>query len=85
MRNPDLRGVYRYLAGVLGKTTVLKIQVGGLKYNATRPEDVLVLAEEIGVVIRDIVAGGEPIYWSDMSCTMLSGMGALMWSVSRKF
>lgn len=82
MRNPNLRGVYRLLSGVLGKTMVLKMQAGGLKYSATSIEDVLGLAEEIGVVIRDIVAGGEPIYWSDMSCTMLSGMGTLMWAVS---
>lgn len=82
MRDPNLRGVYRLLSGMLGKTLVLKLQAGGLKYNATSIEDVLGLAEEIGVVIRDIVAGGEPIYWSDMSCTMLSGMGTLMWAVS---
>lgn len=82
MRSPNLRGVYRLLSGVLGKTMVLKMQVGGFKYSAISIEDVLGLAEEIGVVIRDIVAGGEPIYWSDMSCTMLSGMGTLMWAVS---
>lgn len=82
--HPGLRGSTRAPALILGKTGILKLLVLGLHYEAVSTLRVLEMARDIVNIIKAIPIE-QMLFWNDVTCSVLSNVGVLLYKVGLEF
>lgn len=78
-----LKGIFRSITAVMLKTMLIKQHILGIRHRLSSSSTVLDLLNEFGMVVLEIVASGEVVFFSDMSTTALSMPALLCYNVSR--